>query len=264
MSLSQCCLYTLSFLCSPNLKVKPRSKTSSKNGVIQLGVQCYGGGLWHTWFDRDLGISGKVIVQDLPTTTLDTDIPSTYSQQLIQIMKPVARVSTLCIHLQTAEERKAFMVNTESHMVPVVATDTTSIRLPRLPNNATLENEVASQLNNMSSTTIATTATNDWQSGQEPLLLSQVALDLDIQVSQIMDYDLNLFDTQPAVIGGFQNEFIYSARLDNLATVFCAVEALTNYATSENKGSDTDICLIACFDHEEVNSESTVGAGSPM
>ncbi len=54
---------------SPNLKVKPYSKrTSSKDGGVsgtrQLSVECYGGGLWHTWFDRDLGVSGRVFVRE--------------------------------------------------------------------------------------------------------------------------------------------------------------------------------------------------------
>jgi aspartyl aminopeptidase len=33
---------------SPNLKIKPRSKRSAKSAKsIQVGVECYGGGLWH-------------------------------------------------------------------------------------------------------------------------------------------------------------------------------------------------------------------------
>ena len=35
---------------SPNLKVKPRSLKSPKSGCVQIGVECYGGGLWHTWY----------------------------------------------------------------------------------------------------------------------------------------------------------------------------------------------------------------------
>ncbi|KAL3916694.1 MAG: hypothetical protein SGILL_005063, partial [Bacillariaceae sp.] len=47
---------------SPNLKVKPKSKRNA-SGCTMLGVECYGGGLWHTWFDRDLSVSGRVLVQ---------------------------------------------------------------------------------------------------------------------------------------------------------------------------------------------------------
>eukprot|EP00978_Attheya_sp_CCMP212_P017423 scaffold46385_cov50-Attheya_sp.AAC.2 len=49
---------------SPNLKVKPRSKRGVNSGCTQLAVECYGGGLWHTWFDRDLGVSGRVLVRN--------------------------------------------------------------------------------------------------------------------------------------------------------------------------------------------------------
>ena len=49
---------------SPVLKLSPVSKLNDRAGFQQLGVQLYGGGLWHTWFDRDLTLAGKIIVQD--------------------------------------------------------------------------------------------------------------------------------------------------------------------------------------------------------
>lgn len=45
---------------SPCLKIAPVSKEKSKN-FSQSYVMTYGGGLWHTWFDRDLILAGKVV-----------------------------------------------------------------------------------------------------------------------------------------------------------------------------------------------------------
>ena len=49
--------------CSPCLKLKPVSK-SVKSGYLTVNVETYGGGLWHTWFDRDLSVAGRVLVQE--------------------------------------------------------------------------------------------------------------------------------------------------------------------------------------------------------
>jgi aspartyl aminopeptidase len=212
---------------SPTLKVKPRSK-KEQHGCIQLGVETYGGGLWHTFFDRDLGLSGRVLVRES-----DGGI----KQQLVKLDQPVARVSTLCIHLQSPEERKAFSTNKEDHTAPIVGTKTL------------LEKGAEEEL-------------NEWQKGHEPLLLQAIAKKLGIKIDQIADMELYLFDVQPAALGGFQTEFLYSARLDNLATVFCSVEALVSHSTDLENGED--VCLVALFDHEEVGSQSTHGAGSPV
>lgn len=219
---------------SPNLRVKPRSSKPAKHNCLQLGVETYGGGLWHTWFDRDLSISGKVLVRKEN---------GKIAHQLVQITEPVARVSTLCIHLQTPDEKKAFDVNTEEHTSPIIAT------AADMAPNAELEQAAEAQLNG-----------DGWHKGQEPLLLQKIAEKLNVSVDKIADWDLSLYDTQGASIGGMNQEFLYSARLDNLATVFCATEALA----AHNVGSDTDICMIVCFDHEEVGSGSSHGAGSPV
>jgi len=222
---------------SPNLRVKPRSKKPPKNDVVQLGVECYGGGLWHTWFDRDLSLSGKVLVR------VDGGKVQT---RLVKLDEPVARVSTLCIHLQSADERKAFAVNKEDHTSPIVA----------MAPNKELESGAEKQVNGGGG--------DPWQEGHEPMLLRRVGEKLGIQVDQIADFDLSLHDTQPATIGGLNREFLYSGRLDNLATVFCAVEALVDHSDSANLSDDADVSVVVCFDHEEVGSVSSHGAGSPV
>jgi aspartyl aminopeptidase len=219
--------------------------------VVQLGVECYGGGLWHTWFDRDLSISGKVLVR-----SSENKIQS----RLVQFKDPVARVSSLCIHLQSADERNGFAPNKEDHTSPIIgmALNMTTNATTTITTNAKgleLEQGVANQI-------LGAAGNDPWMQGQEPLLLQRIAKKLDICVADIADFELNLYDTQPATIGGMNQEFLYSARLDNLATVFCAVEALMDH--SADLTASNDIAMVVCFDHEEVGSVSATGAGSPV
>lgn len=205
---------------SPNLRVKPRSKRAA-SGCIQLGVECYGGGLWHTWFDRDLGISGRVMVRNA-----DGGI----TQKLVKIDRPLLRISNLAIHLRTAKEREAFEFNKEDHLSPILAME--------------------AQKALSGDSTEATTTKDGWTEYQEPALLSILANEIGMEVCDIVDFELSLFDIQKASIGGGFSEFLYSARLDNLASCFLAVKAMVDHVAHGNVDTDDDIAMVVLYDHE--------------
>jgi len=79
----------------------------------------------------------------------------------------------------------------------------------------------------------------------------------DVQLSEILDFELSFYDTAPAAITGLNSDFIASARLDNLLSCYIALEAIIN-----SDGSRA--ALMICNDHEEVGSMSSTGAQGPM
>lgn len=83
-----------------------------------------------------------------------------------------------------------------------------------------------------------------------------------ISPTQIHDFELSLFDVQPATIGGALNEFIFSPRLDNLFSSYAAVSALAASVEKEDWGHDGRVAMIALWDNEEVGSVSAYGAES--
>ncbi|VEU38660.1 unnamed protein product [Pseudo-nitzschia multistriata] len=248
---------------SPNLRIKPRSKRSA-SGCTQLAVETYGGGLWHTWFDRDLSVCGRVLLQEPQAVSESGRSIVNTKQRLVNLEDPIARISTLAIHLQSAEERKGFSVNKENHTAPIIATKNTGEEKIGSQSNKqagkVLEQEASDQIN----------ALSKWQESQEPLLLKAIADKLETTVESIVDFDLSLYDTQGAALGGISKEFLYSARLDNLATVFAGLEGLVSFTSpSTDEGiealnNSSDVSVAVFFDHEEVGSTSAQGAGSPV
>src|SRR4029079_5597879 len=55
---------------SPTLKVKPRPDTG-RAGWRQVGVEVYGGALWNSWLDRDLGLAGRLALYDGSVVLVD-------------------------------------------------------------------------------------------------------------------------------------------------------------------------------------------------
>lgn len=70
---------------------------------------------------------------------------------------------------------------------------------------------------------------------------------------EIIGMELNVCDTQPSCLGGGNNEFIYSGRLDNLASCYCALRSLMDSSKMpEELSNEKAIRMIALFDNEEV------------
>jgi aspartyl aminopeptidase len=69
---------------------------------------------------------------------------------------------------------------------------------------------------------------------------------------KLLAHELSFYDTQKGSFIGIDEEFIATARLDNLLSCFVGLQALVETITP---------MMLACMDHEEVGSDSHVGAG---
>ena len=94
---------------SPGLRLKPNASIVGRDW-LQLGVEVYGGALLAPWFDRDLGLAGRVHVRH-------TD--GRLQGALLNIERPVAIVPSLAIHLDR-EANNGRVINAQTQMAPVL------------------------------------------------------------------------------------------------------------------------------------------------
>lgn len=71
---------------------------------------------------------------------------------------------------------------------------------------------------------------------------------------QVLAYDLYLVNRTPARIWGYKDEFLSAPKLDNLQSAFASLKA---FIGAKN---DQAVNIYACFDNEEVGSNSKQGA----
>lgn len=142
--------------------------------------------------------------------------------KLIRFDDPLLRIPQLAIHLNRDVNEKGLILNKQFHMPPIFSL-------------------------------------SGKKNSTKDLLEKMVAQKLKCKPADILSMELSLYDTQAGSIGGADGEFIFSSRLDNLASCHAALQALT-----ESKGKDPMTRVIAFYDHEEVGSDSAQGAGSPF
>ena len=163
---------------SPNLRLKPHPLTG-KGGYGCFAVEVYGGVLLHTWLDRDLGLAGRVIVR-----TPDGHLRA----QFLHIDKPLARVSSLAIHLNREVNEKGLILNRQEHLPPLFM--------------------MGSQEE----------AEAEWHR-----IIGDACR---VDPRDVMGFDLGFFDITPPSTIGAGHCFVASGRIDNLASCHAALCAL--------------------------------------
>lgn len=98
----------------------------------------------------------------------------------------------------------------------------------------------------------------DEQKTFEVLLQEQIKKEHpELEVAALLGFELSFYNMQGAAITGIANEFLASARLDNLLSCYAGIESLL-------RADETVTSLMICSDHEEVGSASAEGAEGPF
>lgn len=136
---------------------------------------------------------------------------------LVRLDEPVCRIPNLAIHLNRKVNDEGLKLNAQT----------------QLPALFSLEADNA-----------------------EDPLRALIATQLEVQPSDVLTWDLSLFDLTPARITGANGEFLCSARLDNLASCHAGLEALLDAGGADPEST----AVLALFDHEEIGSRTSRGA----
>lgn len=132
--------------------------------------------------------------------------------------------------------------NKETQMVPIIG----------------LDNNSSSSLEEFANHTLG--SAGSFAATQPPKLVRAIAGELSItDFSSIINWELELYDTQPAQTGGLEKEFIFGGRIDDKVCSWAAVEGLLASAASPPE-DDGIIKLVAVFDDEEIGSLLRQGA----
>ncbi|XBW36811.1 hypothetical protein QEN19_002388 [Hanseniaspora menglaensis] len=229
---------------SPVLKLKPVSKVS-KEGFKQIAIELYGGGIWHSWFDQPLSVAGRVFVQN----------EDKIEAKLVNLHIPLFKIPTLAIHFD-GKQNQAFTFDKQSQLVPFFTKEEKSKPKVKSTKSCCEDDE------GMDADAFQSIKSMVERHHIEILELIKDDLKLD-SIDEIDDFELTLYPHQPSTLGGLKQEFVFSARLDNLTSCFTSISAIAEIAdNTESIANDTTIRVSASFDYEEVGSAQSGGADS--
>lgn len=179
---------------SPCLKVKPNPELPGKY-YVRMNVEPYGGMIKGTWFDRPLGIAGKVILKGR-----DAFHPRV---QYIKSEQAICIIPSLAPHLSKGTEQKE--MNIQQEMIPVAG-------LYMADSGPNVENP------DKSGDFLTAYLEQVW--GMEP--------------DDLLDYDLYLYNPEQPEAVGMQGELISAPRIDNLSSVAALMEAMKDMSSKKH------------------------------
>ena len=141
-------------------------------------------------------------------------------EKIVNINKPVCIIPNLAIHMNRSIN-DGYKYNKQTDMLPLVG----------------LINE---------------------QLEKDNYMVKLLASELNVEVEEIIDFDIFLCEYEKGCFTGANEEFISTGRLDNLSMYYSSVEALLD------SDSKSGISIAVGFDNEEVGSATKQGADSNM
>lgn len=142
-------------------------------------------------------------------------------QKLVRFDQPLLRLPNLAIHMNRGVNEDGLKLHKQNEL-PLLLARFTEGQLPQSYLTALLEKAAA------------------------------------VDIGQLVSWDLAVYDTQKGVFWGANEEFYADSQIDNLASCHAGLQALLDENVLQHAES-TLVC--AFFDHEEIGSESHIGAG---
>ena len=97
---------------SPGFRIKANPEMVSEGKYLKLNTEVYGGPILYTWFDRPLGIAGKV--------TLKGKSPLKPEVKLVNINKPLLIIPSVAIHMNRSVN-EGFNINKQKDTLPLLS-----------------------------------------------------------------------------------------------------------------------------------------------